>query len=205
MRRIETVVIGLIYGAIPVIACSLAGWWLIIPFVPESLIFVGLLAGLFVGIMVDVVFLKRWIRRAYTSSPIVWSGIYLFYSVGLFGMFMGVPIFNVGLAVPAGCFVGAYLAHREAQPPQVKKAARRSSLVTTGILALICGASATVALNDPYTAGNLEGLLGLGFPVTPMMIVGIILIGGSFLLALQWWVTKTSVELTYRYFVRHAG
>jgi len=30
----------------------------------------------------------------------------LFYSVGMFGFFMGVPVFNVILAVPAGVFVG---------------------------------------------------------------------------------------------------
>jgi hypothetical protein len=205
MRKIEIVAIGLIFGAVPVIACALAGWWLIIPYVPERLIFAGLLAGLFTGAVIDVLFLRRWIRRAYSMRPVVWSGIYLFYSVGLFGMFMGVPIFNVGLALPAGCFVGAYLANQEAQPPEVKKTARRSSLVTTGILALICIASASIALIDPYTAGSLEGLLGLPFRVTPLMIIGLILIGGSFLLALQWWITQTSVELTYRYFVRHAG
>jgi hypothetical protein len=205
MRKIEIVAIGLIYGAIPIIAGSLAGWWLIIPYVPERLIFAGLLAGFFVGILVDVLFLRRWIRRAYSMRPIVWGGIYLFYSVGLFGMFMGVPIFNVGLALPAGCFVGAYLANRAAQPPEVKAAARRSSLVTTGILALICVASASIALIDPYTAGSLEGMLGLPFHVTTLMIVGLILIGGSFLLVLQWWLTKTSVELTYRYFARRAG
>jgi hypothetical protein len=204
MRKLEIVVIGLIFGAIPIIVGSLAGWWLSIPFVPESLIFVGLLAGLLVGVLIDVAFLKNWIRRAYSSSPIVWSGVYLFYSIGLFGFFMGVPVFHVGLAVPAGFFVGAYLANQDAQLPQVQKAARHSSMVTTCILALVCGASATVALIDPYTADNLEGMLGLGFPITTPMIVGIILVGGSLLLVLQWWLTKKSVELTYRYFVNHA-
>jgi hypothetical protein len=204
MRKLETVVIGLIFGAIPVITGALAGWWLIIPFVPESLIFAGMLAGLLVGVLIDVAFLKSWIRQAYSTSPIVWGGVYLFYSVGLFGFFMGVPVFNVGLALPAGFFVGAYLAHQGAQPPQVKRMARRSSMVTTGILALVCSASAAVALIDPYTADNLEGMLGLSFPVTTPMIVGIILIGGSLLLVLQWWLTQKSVELTYRYFVNHA-
>jgi hypothetical protein len=204
MRKLETVVIGLIFGAIPVITGALAGWWLIIPFVPESLIFAGMLAGLLVGVLIDVAFLKSWIRRAYSTSPIVWGGVYLFYSVGLFGFFMGVPVFHVGLALPAGFFVGAYLAHRDAQPPQVKRMARRSSVVTTGILALVCAASATVALIDPYTADNLEGLLGLGFPITTPMILGLILVGGSFLLVLQWWLTRKSVELTYRYFVSRA-
>lgn len=205
MRKLETVVIGLIFGAIPVIGCFITGWWLSIPFVPESLIFVGALSGLLVGIVVDVVFLKRWIHRAYSLSPIVWSGIYLFYSVGLFGMFMGVPVFNIGLAVPAGFFIGAYLAHQDATRPQVQQTARHSSMVTTGILALICGASAFVALIDPYTAANLEGLLGLNFTVTTLMIVGLIVIGGSLLLVLQWWLTTKSVELTYRHFARQAS
>jgi hypothetical protein len=113
----------------------------------------------------------------------------------------GVPIFNVGLAVPAGFFVGAYLVHQRAELQQVQKAARRSSMVTTFILALVCAASAIIALSDPYTAGNLEGMLGLRFPVTMPMIAGIILVGGVSILALQWWITRKSVELTYRYLV----
>lgn len=202
MRKLESVVIGLIFGTIPVIGCFLAGWWLSVVFVPESLIFVGALVGLLTGILLDVIFLKRWLQRAYSLSPIVWVGIYLFYSVGLFGMFMGFPVFNVGLAIPAGFFIGAYLVHQGAQLPQVRDMARRSSMVTTGIMALVCGASATAALADPYTAGNLEGMLGLGFTVTLPMIIGLIVIGGSFLLVLQWWLTKASVKLTYRYLAR---
>ena len=203
MRKIETVIIGLIFGAVPVIAGFLAGWWLSIPFVPEFLVVAGMLVGILAGILIDVAFLKKWIYRAYSLSPIIWVGIYLFYSIGIFGMFMGVPIFNVALAVPAGFFVGAYLAQQKAQFPQVQQASRRSSLVTTGILALVCAASAIIALSDPYTAGSLEGMLGLGFSVTPLMVIGLIVIGGSFILVLQWWLTKKSVELTYRYFVCH--
>ena len=54
----------------------------------------------------------------------------------------------VGLAVPAGFFVGAYLAHRSIQPLQVQSASRRSAMVTTCILALVCAASAFFALRD---------------------------------------------------------
>ncbi len=205
MRKLETVVIGLLFGAIPVIFGFLAGWWLSVLFVPESLIFVGALAGILAGVLIDVIFLKKWIQHAYLLSPIIWVGIYLFYSVGLFGMFMGVPVFNVGLAIPAGFFIGAYLVDQGAQLPQVRDMARRSSMVTTGIMALVCVGSAAAALADPYTAGNLEGMLGLGFTVTLPMIIGLIVIGGSFLLVLQWWLTKESVKLTYRYLARQAS
>jgi hypothetical protein len=36
------------------------------------------------------------------------------------------------------------------------------------------------------------------------MIVGIIVGGGTMILALDWWLTIKSVERAYRYFVAHA-
>ena len=36
MRRFENAAIGIVFGAVTVIACFLAGWWAGIPFVPES-------------------------------------------------------------------------------------------------------------------------------------------------------------------------
>ncbi len=51
-----------------------------------------------------------------------------------------------------------------------------------------------LALTDPYTAGNLEGMLGLGFQVTQPMVLGLILVGGSMLLAAQWWLTGAVVR-----------
>jgi hypothetical protein len=200
MRKIEILVIGLIYGAIPVIAGFLAGWWVSIPFVPESRVFICALAGIAAGILIDAIFLKKWIRRAYSASPAIWVGIYLFYSVGILGFFMGVPLFNVALAVPAGIFIGGRLAHKNVPFPEMKKAARRATAATSFILALVCGASATLALIDPYTAGDLQGMLALSFSVTTPMILGIILIGGSLLVSLHWWLMKKTVELTYSHF-----
>jgi hypothetical protein len=204
MNKLETIGIGLIFGAVPVVAGALAGWWLSVFFMPEPLIPAGMLAGLMAGILIDVAFLKKWIHQAYSLPAMVWIGIYLFYSAGLLGMFMGVPLFNVGLAVPAGCFIGAYLSHQKTQMAQVRWAARRSSVVTTCIMALVCATSAAIALSDPYTAGSLEGMLGLGFSVTLPMIIALVLVGGSLLLVTQWWLTEKSVELAYRYFARQA-
>jgi hypothetical protein len=127
--------------------------------------------------------------------------IYLFYSVGMFGFFMGVPVFNVALALPAGFVVGGWLAHGGADSTRVKVAARRSAVFTTSVLALVCVASASIALASPYTASDLHGMLGLPFRVKPAMIIGVILGGGICILALQWWLTRRCVELTHRYLV----
>ncbi len=201
MQRIEIAAIGALFGAVPIITGFVAGWWISIPLVPESRIFIWALAGLLVGVLVDAIFLKAGIRRAYSMKPRVWMALYLFYSVGMFGFFMGVPIFNVALALPAGFVVGGWLAHGGADSTRVKAAARRSAVFTTGVQALVCVASASLALASPSTASELQHMLGLPFRVSLGMILGIILGGGTFLLVLQWWLTCKCVELTYRYLV----
>ncbi|MCX6149693.1 MAG: hypothetical protein NTX22_04115 [Ignavibacteriales bacterium] len=198
MRKIEILTIGFLLGAVPIIICFLAGWWISIPFVPESRIILFALAGSFVGVIIDILFLKMWIQTAYSMKPIVWMMIYLFYSFGMFGFFMGVPVFNVALALPAGFFIGGWLIYKGADSIRMKKAARNSAIFTTSVLAFICAASATIALVSFSTTSDLQGMFGL--QITPAMIIGVILGGGIFLLILQWWLTFWSVVLAYKYF-----
>ncbi len=203
MRRIENAAIGTALGGVPVIACFLAGWWLSIPLVPEPRIFLFALAGLCLGLFVDVLFLRGWIRRAYSIKTWIWRAVFLFYSVGMFGFFMGVPVFNAALALPAGAFVGKWLAQDGADFSRMRQTAWRAALFTTCTLGLVCVASASIALLSPSTASDLKGMLAVSFEMTPAMLVGIILTGGVLLLVLNWWVSLKSVELAYTYFVAH--
>ena len=68
MQKIEKVIIGIIIGAVPVIACFLAGWWISIPLVSESRIIQYALTGLLLGTLIDVIFLRNWVRHAYTMK-----------------------------------------------------------------------------------------------------------------------------------------
>ena len=205
MRKIENAAIAIALGAVPVIACFLAGWWISVPLVPESRLFQFALAGLSMGVLVDVLFLGGWVRRAYSLKTWVWMAVYVFYSVGMLGFFMGVPVFNVILALPAGVFVGRWLAHTGADSTRMQKAARRTAVFTTIILGLVCLVSASVALAARSTASDLQGILGVSFQITPAMILGIILGGGTLILALDWWLTLRSVKRAYGYFVAHAA
>lgn len=196
---IERTFLGVTIGAVPVIGCFLAGWWLSIPLVPEYRIVYWALAGVGLGILIDAVFLRRWIRRAYSMRLWVWGAIYLFYSVGMLGLFMGVPVFNVLLALPAGMFVGRSQARRGADPPEARKAIRSLAVFTTMTLGLICAASAVAAAASPSTASDLRGLLGLSVPVTPGMIRGLIVGGGGLLLIVNWWLSVKSAAVVYRH------
>ncbi len=198
LQKIETTAAAVVLGIVPVTGCFLAGWWLSIPLVSEAYIMLCALAGLLVGVLVDVFFLRNWLRRAGTMRTWVWMAVYVFYSIGLFGFFMGVPVFNVALGLPAGFFVGRRLARASAGPEKMQRAARQAAVFTTAILGVACVASAWIALASPSTASDLEGMLSLPFPVTPVMILALILAGGAAILALEWWLTVVSVQRAYR-------
>ncbi len=119
---------------------------------------------------------------------------YGFYAVGIYGFFMGVPIFNAGLALPAGIIVGHRLARSD--PPSAARLTRRTCWFTTGVMTLACIASAALSLTDAYTAANLQGMLRLGFEVTPAMILALIIVGGAGLLIAEWWMTALTIRLT---------
>ena len=198
--KLERYARSLILAPVMPLAGLLGGWWSAYALLPERWIPFAMLAGLLAGILADVVLLKGLLDRRF--SWLFWAAVYLFYSIGIFGFFMGVPVFNAALTVPAGFVVGSRLAAENADRQQVLKTARRSAWFTTGVLALVCSASAILALADPYTASGLRGMFGLGFEVTQGMIVGLILVGGAALLAGCWGLTVVMVRGTYRWLQR---
>lgn len=202
MRMIEKIGIRILFGMAPILAGFLAGWWGSIPFVPENRIYLFALGGLGLGILIDAIFLKGWIRRAYSVKPLVWKSLYVFYAVGLFGFFMGVPVFHVLLGIPAGIVVGGWLAHNGADFVSIQKVTRQTVAFTTGVMGVICLSSAVIALLNRSTASEIQHMLGLGFTITPLGLLGIIVIGGLGLLAVQWWLTALSVKWTYRNFLK---
>ncbi len=197
MRRIERVLIGAILGPVFPILGFLAIWWGTFAFLPDMLIFLTASIGLLIGIVVDVAYLKRWVNSAYSFNMKIWMAVYLFYSIGMFGFFMGVPVFNVILAVPAGLFVGSKLARQTADRDEAGQMYRNTCVFTTGVLAAVCVISAVIALVDPYTSVDLQNMLGLRFEVTRWMLAGIIVVGGTALLLLQWRLTGKVIYLTY--------
>ncbi len=195
--KLERLLLGLILAPLAPLAGLLAGWWGTYILLPEKWIPPVAIAGLLLGILVDAFLLKKLLDRR--PGWLFWAAVHLFYSIGIFGFFMGVPLFNAALAVPAGFVVGGRLAAENAVRPRVWKAAQRTAWFTTGVLALICAASALIALASPSTANDLRGMLGLGFEVTQGMIVSLILVGGAGLLVTCWGLSVAAVQLTFRW------
>ena len=197
--RLEHFAFGLILAPLAPIAGLLLFWWGSYAMLPEKWISYGTLTGILLGILADAFILKKLVESAYKPGFVFWLAILLFYSVGLFGFFMGVPVFHVVLAIPAGFVAGARLAHETTEQAQVRHVSQQACILTTGLMALVCAASAFFALMSPSTPGDLRGMLGLGFEITPAMLWGLILVGGAGLLAINWLLTGLTIRFTYRY------
>ena len=197
--KFEKFTLGSILAPIAPLALFMGFWLISYVLLPEKWIPYGTLLGLLLGILADAFLLKKLVERTYRLGTVFWLAVLLFYSVGVFGFFMGVPVFNAALAIPAGFVVGGKLAREKVDGVRLRRASLRTCLLTTAMMALVCTASAFFALMSPSTPSDLRGLLGLGFEVTPAMIWGIILVGGAGLLAINWLLTGLAVRITHHF------
>ena len=189
--------LGLILAPVAPLAGFLVGWWSVYTLLPEKWIPFAMIAGLLAGILADAFLLKKLLDRH--LNWLFWMAVFLFYSIGTFGFSMGVPVVNAALAIPAGFVAGSRLRAENADMLRVRKITRRTAWFTTSVLALVCAASAIIALASPSTASDLRGMLGLGFEVTQGMIIGLILVGGAGLLAACWGLSVVAVRWTYHF------
>ena len=201
MNKVETMVIDLVFGAVLPIFLFLAGWWSSIGLVSDNLIFVIALTCLSLGIVIDILFLKKWLRNVYNTNWKLLIIIFLFYSICTFGFFMGVPVFNLMIGIMAGIFVGRKLYHDKKSINEVRCNIKKTSIFTTVVILIISLASAFFALRDPMdTARNLEGMFHIqSFSITTQIIIGIIVIGGFVLALSQYWLTKTVALTTFNH------
>jgi hypothetical protein len=196
--NLERILYALILAPLAPLAGFLCAWWGAYSFLPERTIPYAALSGLGMGLLVDVLWLRRWIEQARLWKTRFWAVVLLFYSAGLFGFFMGVPLPNALLSIPAG-MVAAIKLSQASPAGGIDRMARRTAWLTTAILACICAASAVIALLSPSTASDLQGMLGLGFSVTPPMLLALIGIGGAALLTVNWVAAWASCRLTDRF------
>ncbi|NTU88741.1 MAG: hypothetical protein HGA54_02385 [Actinobacteria bacterium] len=190
----------LIFGSVLPILLFLAGWWSSIGLVPEHLIFVFASIGFGLGIVIDIVFLRKWLKDIYSINPIVLVLVFLFYSICTLGFFMGVPLFNLIPGAIAGIYMGRRLPHTATNAQDGERIIKDTGMTTAIVMLMICACSAFLALKDPMdTALNLEGMFNTSFSITTEMLIAVIVIGGIFLVTFQYWLTKRAALRAYEY------
>ena len=194
LAGVERLYMQVMIGIVPPVFLLLAGWWGSLYFVPEEAVKFFALGGLLLGLFLDILFMRRWLRKAYTLPAGWFAAVYLFYSAGLFGFFMGVPVFNALLGIMGGYYVGICLRFAQKDKAEVEIAARRTALFAAGMLAAVCAASWTIAYLDPSTAANINGMFHLSRPISRENILLFSAFAGVGLAALEYFITRATVK-----------
>jgi hypothetical protein len=199
MKSFDKIFFGLIIGcAFPLFLCLSSGiiWFYFDK--SESRVLFYLATGLLLGLIIDFKFLKGWVKKRYELPVWFTLGIYVFYNICLYGMFMGFPVFNVFLGLIAGYYYGHKILFNNIPSEKHYKIRNQVFLITGIIMLLICISSGFLALAGIGAGEDIKGMLGLEFEVTKPMIWGIILIGGISLIILQLLLTKIVIIKTIK-------
>ncbi len=152
------------------------------------------MGGLLAGLLLDLLFLRRWVRKAYSLPVVPFVLVYLFYNVCLLGFFMGVPVVNVLMGLVGGYYVGLCLRHTGQDKSAVARSAHRTALFAAGVMALVCLASWLIAYRDPSLAANIQGMFNLGPDFSRERILTYSVAGGVGLVALEYLMTRWMVK-----------
>jgi|WetSurMetagenome_2_1015567.scaffolds.fasta_scaffold71288_4 hypothetical protein len=202
MKTFDKIFFSFIFGGVLPVTLFLTGWWSTFRLVPENQIFIFAFSGLALGIIIDFFFIKKVISNLYSIKNSNLILIYIFYSVCCFGFFMGVPVFNSLLGIPAGYYAARKCVFLNMEKENAEKSFKQTSFFTAIIISFISISSATIALIDPYTSGSLKNMLNLNFEITKLMFVSGIIIGGVFLIFVQYYLTKFTAKIIYTRFTK---
>ncbi len=203
MKNIEKRISGLIIGGIFPLSSGLiliTFWFLFDKSENRPLIY--LIIGLLLGGLIDLKFLKTWIMRRFSFPAWIMACIYIVYNIFVYGFFMGFPVFNAFMGIPAGYYYGKRICLNKIEPEKYPKLVNQVSFFTGVIITLVCIASGFLAIHDNGAAGMIRDVLGLSFQVTKPMLWGIALTGGLALILTNVLLTRIIMNKTIRYYAR---
>lgn len=196
--RLEKVVFRLLLAGIFPLFIFLFSLWLFYLLGLEHLIPVLSAIGFVLGILIDIILLKSWINQYFSLNFSLFTAVYVFYSMVVFGIFMGVPVFNLFPALLGGYYYGRKLSSRKAKKLSIIKERKKVSVFTSVVMLFMCILSATFALLDKYTGNNLKGMFNLDFDVTKEMLIAFIFMGGLFLITVNFILTYIMIIVGFK-------
>lgn len=205
MTRTERIIVGLVAGFLCPLLTFVFFWWSSATLATSRIlrlsdkgIAAAALTGLALGIVLDAVYLRRWIALFYSASLKFLVPVYLCCSVIAVAFFMGLPLGNLALGALAGVYVGRREYHAGGGRESIASAARRAGAFTasiTGVEALLIG---LLALKEGIVVRALQAGLGMSRAAIAGPIgVGLAILAGIVLSVLQFWCTTTAARAAF--------
>ena len=149
------------------------------------------------GAIIDIIFIKRWVRNAYQMNSKILAAIYIFYSIVALGMGMGVPLFNFALCIAAGVYIARKMHFVRADEQTRNQAFKRMAVFCAKVMVFICCLITLWAIAGQMIGYRVETPL-LSFTFTVPIFFAVVLTGGAVLVLLQYWLTGASAKVTFR-------
>ena len=167
LSSLERTAVGLVIGVLCSAGLAVAGWWSsaavtvcgVWP-LSEASIAAAAFTGLGLGLMLDVVFLRRWVAGFYTWDGRLLAVLYLVGSAVAVAWFMGLPQGNALWGSLAEAYVGRRLRHQRLGRAAFRQAAYRVGFFTaavTGVEALPIG---LLSLQEGIVIDGLRTIVG---------------------------------------------
>jgi len=194
MGKIESLMLGIFFGLVAPAAFFMATVLFTAIAFGTKVLGPWELWSLLPGLLIDVLFLRRWVKNAYTMNAKAVGALYIFYSVCALGFFMGIPIGNIFL----GILAGIYSARRFSLTPDSCLNAgdyfKRTAIFSAAVMVLICVLLALWAVAGRIPGSKFETPL-ISFTFTVPIFCTVVIVGGAFLVLLQYWLTITTAKV----------
>ena len=190
MKPIDKLLFGLLFGfSFPVLffLIALTLWFC---FFQNYNVLHFVITGLIIGILSDILFLRKLVSITFELPVWVLIVLYLFYNICIYGIFMGFPVFNLGMGIVAGYYYGIKINFKSFSLTQIEFLKKRVPMFSSLIMFLICLSTGLIALHEKTMGEELQGMFKLEFQVTEGMIISIIVTGGLVLIVSQYYLTR---------------
>jgi hypothetical protein len=127
----------------------------------------------------------------------VLAALYIFYSIGVLGFCMGIPILEFPLGMAAGAYAARKIYHSKAGPEEFNRTVKKVSVFAAAVMVLICCLMALVGIAGKIPGSKFETPI-LSFTFTVPVFSAVVLIGGAALVLLQYWLTRTAARITVK-------
>lgn len=199
MSRFDRFLSAVLLGALAPLVLLLLFWWGSIPFAQDDrAIMLFAFAGLAAGIILDLTALRKFIRRLFSLPAPALACVGLFYSVAVFGFFMGFPLFNCVVGIVFGYIAAKRCVVLNLPQPQARGSAGKFNVFFLAVIICLCVVSAVLSLGEPSITSQVKGMLGLPFDVTMWMIWTVILVGGTLLVLFQFFTARLIADIVLK-------
>lgn len=206
MAKPESIVVGSILGIVCPATLFVACWWTaaalsICDLLPVStgVIIAAAFAGLGLGLILDVLFLKRWVLAVYLVERKALIPAYLVWSVMAVGLCMGLPVGTASLGAMAGVYTGRRLRHARSSGETLRLEARKVGLFAAAVTGLGALPIGLLALQSEarLVEAALE-VVGLSHPdMAGLGGVALVAVLCLVLMVAQYWVTRAAARLAF--------